>query len=110
MKTKMYRQGDVLIAKTNETVRGKDASEKGRIILAHGEVTGHAHEVISDEPVTLTEIGDGSDSIAGARLLHVAGRAVVRHQEHAEIPLKRGTYRVIRQREYSPESIRNVAD
>jgi hypothetical protein len=42
---KTYRQGDVLLIETTETARGKDAREKGRIILAHGEMTGHAHEI-----------------------------------------------------------------
>jgi hypothetical protein len=32
------------------------------------------------------------------------------HQEHATIELPAGNYRAIRQREYSPEAIRNVAD
>ena len=34
----------------------------------------------------------------------------VTHEEHASIQLPKGNYRIVRQREYSPEAIRNVAD
>ena len=110
----MYRQGDVLIIPIKSGARGKDIREAGRVILAHGEATGHAHEVVSDEPDSLTfeEISDDVDTLRGARLLRVTGtgKAVVRHQEHSPIELPAGTYRVIRQREYFPQAIRNVAD
>jgi hypothetical protein len=36
--------------------------------------------------------------------------AALTHDEHGRIPLKRGEHRVIRQMEYSPAVIRNVAD
>lgn len=113
-KTKQYRQGDVLIVPVKTgTPKGKDARENGLVILAHGEVTGHHHEVVSDEArgVSFEEIAHGADALAGAKILRVAGRsALLRHEEHAPIEIKRGTYRVIRQREYAPEGIRNVAD
>jgi hypothetical protein len=32
------------------------------------------------------------------------------HDEHGTITLPRGSYQVIRQREYTPEAIRNVED
>ncbi|MGH9523996.1 MAG: hypothetical protein ACRD3E_15850 [Terriglobales bacterium] len=32
------------------------------------------------------------------------------HEEHAPIVLPPGDYEIVRQREYSPEEIRNVAD
>jgi hypothetical protein len=34
----------------------------------------------------------------------------VGHEEHAPIPLPAGYYRIVRQREYVPGSIRPVAD
>lgn len=108
----MYRQGDILIIPVTTKARGKDARENGRIILAHGEITGHSHEVFTDQAdtVTIEEITDGTDTLRGARLLRVKGKATLRHQEHAPVELAKGTYRVVRQREYSPEAIRNVAD
>ena len=117
---KLYRQGDVLLVgvppREAKTIRtGKDLRESGRVVLAHGEVTGHAHVVV---PGLLTERRKGSvrfeeglDQFAGQQILRVIGRAAeLRHDEHSTIVLPRGTYRVVRQREYSPEEIRRVAD
>lgn len=109
MKTKILRQGDVLLIPIETTARGKDVRENNKVILAHGEATGHAHEIIGDE-ITLEEITDETDALRGARILRVLGKATVTHQEHAPIVIPPGTYRVVRQREYSPVAIRNVAD
>jgi hypothetical protein len=38
------------------------------------------------------------------------GPAALAHDEHATIMLPPGNYRIVRQREYSPEEIRDVAD
>jgi len=82
------------------------ARENGRVILAHGEVTGHAH-AIKDERATLFR-----DPKLAAVFLNVSGDGLValEHDEHDRIEIPPGSYRVIRQREYSPEAIRNVAD
>lgn len=103
-----YRQGDVLIERIDSlpAKRTKIARENGRVILAHGEVTGHAH-AISDEACDLYR----SEQEADVTFLEVqAAVAALKHDEHSTIPLARGNYRVTRQREYSPEAIRNVAD
>lgn len=111
-----FRQGDVLIERVNQAPTGTVVA--GRPILAHGEVTGHAHEiedasaaVIEEprEPFSVT--GDLADAQPMTRLIARLGRKTqVKHQEHAPIPTEKGTYRVTRQREYSPQEIRNVAD
>jgi hypothetical protein len=46
----------------------------------------------------------------GTRLLVIRREARLKHEEHGEIALAPGGYQVIRQREYAPEAIRNVAD
>ena len=95
------RQGDVLIERIDAMPR--DAMPvPGPTILAHGEATGHAHEIKS-RYARLYEA-------AGQRFLRVTRKATLRHQEHGEITLEPGDYQINRQREYSPESIRNVAD
>jgi len=81
----------------------KVARDNGRVVLAYGEVTGHAH-AIAEEEVTMLEVDNG------IRYLDVEIEAFLRHEEHATIALAPGKYRVTRQREYSPEAIRNVAD
>jgi hypothetical protein len=104
MKLKKFRQGDVLIEQVvripKDAVRQKP---KGRIILAHGEATGHHHSVDMDA-------ADWWKQPDGAQFLQVEEAAAVEHQEHSRIDLPPGNYRVRRQREYSPEAIRNVAD
>ena len=104
----MFRQGDVLIipvAKLPANLENVDR-ENGRIVLAHGEVTGHAH-AIKDQRAALFR-----DPKLAAIVMHVTGDAPValEHEEHSTIQVPPGDYRVIRQREYSPEEIRNVAD
>lgn len=104
-----YRQGDVLIEKIGGAIPpgavAEPRDEQNRVVLAHGEVTGHAHALL-DEGVVLYR-----DAQSGDVLLSVGGGgASVVHEEHATIPLEPGNYRVTRQREYSPEEIRNVAD
>lgn len=101
----MYRQGDVLLVPVAKIPAKLTPVERqgGRLILALGEATGHAHAVLDAEcelvrgPVTrFLSVGE-----AGATLSH---------EEHAPIKLPAGAYRVVLQREYSPEEIRNVAD
>ena len=43
----MYRQGDVLIVPVESIPEELDPvdREDGRVVLAHGEVTGHAHAI-----------------------------------------------------------------
>lgn len=111
----ILRQGDVLIKKTRKapSAAAKPITDRGRIILAYGEVTGHAHEVITTappvvgDPVPAQQLFEEPD---GTRLLVVRGPAVLRHEEHAPLTIAEGTYEVIRQVEYTPEAIRNVAD
>jgi hypothetical protein len=86
-------------------------TDKGRVILAYGEVTGHAHEVVpavdNRDDVPPMELFQEPD---GSRLLVIRKPAALKHEEHSAIDLAVGHYKVIRQREYSPEAIRNVAD
>jgi hypothetical protein len=103
----IYRQGDVLITRTTHQLTHEATAvprDHGRIVLAYGEVTGHAH-AIDDALAELFEEKDGQLYLRVSE-----GGATIRHEEHGAIGLAPGTYRVIRQREYSPEAIRNVAD
>lgn len=105
---RIYRQGDVLVVEATTIPEGVTTVplEEGRLVLAHGEVTGHAHVVVGDAelfaPADVAELEE--------RFLRVEQECELVHDEHATIALPPGDYRVLRQREYSPEAIRSVAD
>lgn len=109
----MYRQGDVLIVPVDAEkvpsyladAAGEARDARGRLVLALGEVTGHAHAVTGPGRL-IREPGDA----AGRMFLHLPSGGRVVHEEHAAIPLPRGWFRVVRQREYLPGSVRVVAD
>jgi len=104
MKTKQYRQGDVLIEQIAKTDHRLKRSQTGKIVLAEGEATGHHHLLECEE----LESWKDSEEIV-VQINDVQG-AQVTHEEHSMITLRKGTYRVTRQREYSPEEIRRVQD
>ena len=102
-----YRQGDVFIERTNSKITGAEVPRSaGRVVLAYGEVTGHAH-AITRPGVTMFR-----DAKLNRVFLHVpAGDAAeLEHEEHETIRLPPGDYEIIHQREYSPEEIRRVTD
>lgn len=108
----MLRQGDVLLIPSTKrpSRRATSVSDRGRIILAYGEQTGHAHEVIgvdNTDPVPAMELFEEPD---GTRLLVIQRPAEVRHEEHGRISLQAGGYDVRRQSEYDPIVIRQVTD
>lgn len=113
MAQQQVRQGDVFVSPTQSrpSAAAKSITDNDRVVLAYGEVTGHAHEVVademSDEMLPASALFEEPD---GARFLIVNRPCTLRHEEHGPIALAPGAYRVIRQREYSPEEIRNVAD
>lgn len=101
----IYRQGDVLIEEIGALPKGltRREPEDGRIILARGEATGHHHSLDIDA-------ADWWKDDKGGQFLTVTDPAAVTHQEHDTIVLPPGNFRVRRQREYTPEAIRTVAD
>ncbi|MBM9617377.1 hypothetical protein [Streptomyces zhihengii] len=108
----MYRQGDILIVPVADAEvparlaeeAGEPRDGRGRLVLALGEVTGHAHAV----PGPGRLVREGGEF--GPQLLHLPQGGRVVHEEHAVIPLPKGWFRVVRQREYVPGAVRVVAD
>jgi hypothetical protein len=100
-----YRQGDVLLVKVEMDSVPKGAVKQdadGRIVLAYGEVTGHAHAIDSSLAALYQWKGD--------RLVEAKPGARLVHEEHNPIDLEPGIYKVIQQREYEPGSYRTVID
>ncbi|MGW1885061.1 hypothetical protein [Streptomyces sp. NPDC001970] len=108
----MYRQGDVLIVPVADDAvpahavdaPGESRDGRGRLVLALGEVTGHAHALAA--PGRLVR----EPGAFGPMLLHLPEGGRLVHEEHAPISLPKGWYRVVRQREYIPGAVRIVAD
>ncbi len=106
---RQYRQGDVLLVPCDAVPPGarEQAPDEGRIVLAYGEVSGHAHALPGDRARLFREDGTGQ------AFLYVPGTApaALTHEEHGALHVAPGTYRVVRQREYMPsEPPRLIAD
>ena len=106
-KRMQFRQGDVLIERiASKNPTGTESpveAVSGRLVLAYGEATGHSHSL---------DAGSGTLTLdeGGVMFLTVEELTAVEHQEHNPVTLEPGTYRVTRQREYTPERIVNVSD
>ena len=106
----------------------KDLKQDGRVIVALGEVTGHQHEVLAADAVSLPD-AQYFEEPDGTRMLLILAPCLLTHQEHAPIalspdrqeqvrqgdvllqPCGPGAWRVIQQQEWSgPEAWRAVQD
>ncbi|GAA2700948.1 hypothetical protein [Actinoplanes palleronii] len=105
----MYRQGDVLIIPVDQAEVPACApvphDRRGRMVLARGEATGHAH-VVGGPGLRLVADLDDPERM----FVEVPTHGRVSHEEHGPIALPAGHYRVVRQREYIPGAFRPVAD
>jgi hypothetical protein len=98
----MWRHGDVLIATAKSFP--PEAKKRPNLTLAYGEVTGHSHRIKESGAAELWES-------SGVLFLKVVDEtATLIHEEHHPITLPRGLYRVWRQREYTPQQIRQIED
>ena len=104
----MYRQGDVLIIPVPEIPKNveKVPRDAGRVVLAYGEVTGHAHAIVAEKATMFR------DPKLNALFMNVTGKdpVALQHEEHSTINIAPGKYQVIRQREYTPQAVKYVAD
>jgi hypothetical protein len=101
----IFRQGDVLMelldacpAHLTELPRGKRG-----VVLAEGEVTGHAHRIANRSAKLYRSETD-------QRFLRVTAPVALRHEEHTTVTLPAGNYRVHIHHEYAPDEIRRVED
>ena len=117
------RQGDVLLLPVIALPNDCEPVplDKGRIVLAYGEVTGHAH-AIADHGISIgeaqaAEIADAAIARArlwraptGERFLEVKEPVQLQHEEHRALTVPPGIYRLPAQVEYSPAELRRVED
>lgn len=119
------RQGDVVLVRVDTLPEGLIETRRdahGRIVLAHGEKSGHGH-AIREKGVTgfrfQSTQEDPSGVSGGVDYVLVGGSeaAHLNHEyasgqmaEHHPITLPPGIYKVALQREYSPQAIIRAAD
>lgn len=95
----MYRQGDCLLLPITDPAHGTlRAIQEGRYRLLLGEVTGHHHSVAAQPGVAVLDAPDGTTYLTIEELV---GSVALEHQEHAALTLPPGTYRLVRQSEYT---------
>lgn len=98
----MKRQGDILVEKVSVDISSMKEVERdaGRVVLAYGEATGHAH-AFKDDHVKMFSANDNS----GRRFIVISKNpAILYHEEHAPLTFDPGIYEVIRQREWSDDN------
>ena len=101
----IIQQGDILIEAAGVPAGAKPVTRRdGRIILADGESTGHAHAVVAD-----TAVAYEAD---GTLYLSVDADTDVVHEEHGTVTLPPGEYRVrhVREFDHFAEEARDVQD
>lgn len=93
------RHGDVILKPVDQV----EGTKLDHLVLAEGEVTGHAHR-ISDGQAELYEKN-------GTLYLRVLSEtAALTHEEHHRIDVPKGDWIIGIQREYEPNGWRQVAD
>ena len=109
----IIRQGDILLVKVGEA---QASGKSQRVIIGHGEVTGHMHVLQAAETLNGDELawqlfaetgewrGDGSPQVA------ISQETQLVHDEHDTLTIPAGIYEIRRQREYEPEAPRYVID
>ena len=100
MKKNNYRHGDVLLIPTIDAVKGKQEAE---LILARGEVTGHAHRITEGE-AALFKYYDKT------YLRVMSDFALLTHEEHKALQIPQGDYEIKIQNDYEPSGWKKVQD
>lgn len=119
-KHQQIRQGDVALEPVSKLPEGctEIPNDRGRIVLAYGEVTGHAHAIADHRPQQRAgEIAEAAIARArllrapsGDRYLEVKETVHLTHEEHTAHALLPGIYKLPTQVEYTPSELRQVAD
>jgi hypothetical protein len=106
----LIRQGDVLLIPVTEIPSGTKRVKRdaGRVVLAYGEVTGHAHAIVHPDVTLVTS--QQADELRTWMKVTAPESVELLHEEHDTLLVPPGNYEVRRQREYAPEAPVWVAD
>lgn len=96
-----FRQGDVLLMRVSELPEGLAdiTPKKGRVVLQHGEATGHAH-AFYDRGV---QVFARDAKAARPEYLRVVKTAYLNHEEHSPATIPPGIYRMPTQVEHTDD-------
>ena len=124
----IIRQGDCLLLRCKTMPEGcvEIPAEGGRIVLMHGEVTGHAHAIYDHEAsmeeagcMAAKAIGESArrskvrlmKAPDGIRYLEVFASVNLRHEEHTAHEIPPGIYELpIQVAEDTENGVRQIAD
>jgi hypothetical protein len=93
----IIRQGDVLLVST-DTIENTEVehTDQHRTVLAHGEVTGHAH-AFYDKSATIFK----GEKI---RQLRLVTEGLLKHEEHSHPVVPKGNYDLPRQTQWTDDN------
>lgn len=109
-------QGDIIFVRVKEIP--KDAKIKQDGVIAEGEQSGHFHKlktvVAVKEGTRTEEIEKMTDGLVyeknGDLFVKANAPTTIVHNEHNPVVLPKGTYKIKRTREYTPNGWREVQD
>lgn len=97
--SKVYRHGDVIIFRLDQAnLEAFTMTPVNKLVLAYGEVTGHAHRLAGEVNIAANAPEAGIEPV----LFEVINKAVLTHEEHDTIVLNKGVYLKVNQVEYDP--------
>jgi|10_taG_2_1085330.scaffolds.fasta_scaffold28895_5 hypothetical protein len=97
----MVRTGDVMLRRVERIPPSATENRRvDRIIVAEGEVTGHMHTLEGTAPFDVLTTDEGQ------MYIDMKGPGTLTHDEHLTRDVDAGTWKVIRQSEYTREEYR----
>ena len=95
----LIRQGDLLLVPVAELPERVERVRRGRLVLAEGEATGHAHVVDDERASAASRIAGPRRGICG---WSATSRCSSSTRSTTRCAVSPGVYEVRRQREYAP--------
>lgn len=102
----MWRQGDILIQQVPTVPDGLDAQK--HLVLNSSDATGHKHQIKDRRSARLFAVKGSSLGEFYLQVIHDVADLI--HPEHGTITLPQGSYRVWKQREFTPAGPVRVYD
>ena len=106
---RQYRQGDMMLEEINSMpAEAQVVKNRGRIVLAEGSTKTDAHMLKATEAQEQAHSGERYFRVKKRTKLECLNNSG--ESRHDALSIEKGDYRLVLQREYTPEAIRNVLD